>query len=125
MMQGWNFASALSEYRAHSGPTKHRYCDETYIELFDPDLINLPPNHCLPPWWNEEDDADEDWVEVDPPPKEKKKKKDKEKEKGDGEGDKEKGKEGKVKSAEVNGAPETNGTHTNGADPHTTDGGVG
>jgi len=32
-MQGWNFASALSEYRSHSGPTKHRYADETYIEV--------------------------------------------------------------------------------------------
>ncbi|WOO77899.1 Putative tyrosine-protein phosphatase OCA1 [Vanrija pseudolonga] len=78
VMQGWNFASALSEYRAHSGPTKHRYSDETYIELFDPDLINLPPSHCLPSWWappGPGDEADDDWPEELEKPKEKEKKK--------------------------------------------------
>lgn len=80
------------QYRAHSGPTKHRYSDETYIEvglgegtiadiqLFDPDLINLPPTHCLPSWWappGPGDDADDDWPEEVEKPKEKKKKKDK------------------------------------------------
>ncbi|WVN85139.1 uncharacterized protein L203_100281 [Cryptococcus depauperatus CBS 7841] len=50
MMQGWNFASALTEYRAHAG-SKHRYVDEQYIELFDPDLINLPPPQYRASWW--------------------------------------------------------------------------
>ncbi len=65
MMQGWNFASILVEvglpttttttmmmmmmsgveadgtrkYRAHSGPTKHRYSDEQYIEARSPPSI--------------------------------------------------------------------------------------
>ncbi|ODN77600.1 hypothetical protein L202_04767 [Cryptococcus amylolentus CBS 6039] len=51
MMQGWNFASALVEYRAHAG-SKHRYVDEQYIELFDPDLINLPQPQYRPSWWS-------------------------------------------------------------------------
>ncbi|ORY25653.1 tyrosine phosphatase family-domain-containing protein [Naematelia encephala] len=57
VMQGWNFASSLVEYRAHSGPTKHRYSDEQYIELFDPDLINLPPKQYLPRWYKPEIDG--------------------------------------------------------------------
>lgn len=32
-MQRWNFASNMAEYRSHSGPTKHHYKDETYIEV--------------------------------------------------------------------------------------------
>ena len=48
IMQGWNFASILVEvgqryppaadfqYRAHSGPTKHRISDEQYIEASSP-----------------------------------------------------------------------------------------
>lgn len=32
-MQRWNFASTMAEYRGHSGPTKHHYKDETYIEV--------------------------------------------------------------------------------------------
>ncbi|WRT67898.1 uncharacterized protein IL334_004872 [Kwoniella shivajii] len=50
VMQGWNFASTLVEYRAHAG-SKHRYADEQYIELFDPDIVNLPPPQYRPPWW--------------------------------------------------------------------------
>ncbi|OCF57131.1 protein-tyrosine-phosphatase [Kwoniella mangroviensis CBS 10435] len=50
VMQGWNFASTLVEYRAHAG-SKHRYADEQYIELFDPDLVNLPPPQYRPSWW--------------------------------------------------------------------------
>ncbi|ORX37308.1 protein-tyrosine phosphatase [Kockovaella imperatae] len=50
-MQGWNFASIRLEYRTFSGPTKYRYADEQYIELFDPDLINLPPFERLPQWF--------------------------------------------------------------------------
>ncbi|BEI80737.1 hypothetical protein CcaverHIS002_0112660 [Cutaneotrichosporon cavernicola] len=128
MLQGWNFASALSEYRAHSGPTKHRYCDETYIEFFDPDLINLPPNHDLPAWWYEADGADDGWVEVDPPPKEKKKK-DKDKGKEGKEGEEEKVKEAKEETfdtAKSSRALEGNGdAHANGAHRHGADGGVG
>ncbi|WVF69138.1 hypothetical protein IAT40_003912 [Kwoniella sp. CBS 6097] len=50
MIQGWNFASTLVEYRAHAG-SKHRYADEQYIELFDPDIVNLPPAQYRPQWW--------------------------------------------------------------------------
>ncbi|GMK57745.1 hypothetical protein CspeluHIS016_0405790 [Cutaneotrichosporon spelunceum] len=142
MLQGWNFASALSEYRAHSGPTKHRYCDETYIELFDPDLINLPPTYDLPAWWCDDVAEDDEWLEVDPPPKEQKKQKDKNKDKAEGknsknskeEKDKEgkNGKEGKDKEGEGEKADERsvalegNGdAHTNGANRHGADGGVG
>ncbi|KAK1925796.1 protein-tyrosine phosphatase [Papiliotrema laurentii] len=57
-LQGWNFASTLIEYRAHSGPTKHRYSDEQYIEMFDPDLINLPAREHLPLWFVVEDEED-------------------------------------------------------------------
>lgn len=68
-----------------------------HAQLFDPDLINLPPNHCLPLWWNdgEDEDVDDGWVEQDPPPKEKKKKKDK----GEG-GEKDKDKEKKEEKKE-------------------------
>ncbi|OWZ32346.1 protein-tyrosine-phosphatase [Cryptococcus neoformans C23] len=57
MMQGWNFASALMEYRAHAG-SKHRYLDEQYIELFDSDLINLPAPQYRPSWWLSCEEAD-------------------------------------------------------------------
>ncbi|WWC88495.1 uncharacterized protein L201_003406 [Kwoniella dendrophila CBS 6074] len=65
MMQGWNFASTLIEYRSHA-QSKHRYADEQYIELFDPDLINLPPPHYIPSWWlpyspkHDDDDSSEE-----------------------------------------------------------------
>ncbi|EIW73459.1 hypothetical protein TREMEDRAFT_24323 [Tremella mesenterica DSM 1558] len=58
MMQGWNFASILVEYRAHSGPSKHRLSDEQYIEMFDPDTINIPPLECLPCWFSPESGSD-------------------------------------------------------------------
>lgn len=90
VMQGWNFASALSEvgscrarsrqYRTHSGPNRHRYADETYIELFDPDIVNLPPVQCLPSWWDDGPIEEDEWVEVDIKEKSKDKK-DKKKEK--------------------------------------------
>lgn len=64
IMQKWNFASVLVEYRSHSGPTKHRLSDEHFIELFDPDLINLPRAEFLPKWFQTDgDDADTDWEE--------------------------------------------------------------
>ncbi|RSH91016.1 hypothetical protein EHS25_010192 [Saitozyma podzolica] len=60
MLQRWNFASAMVEYRSHSGPSKHRYSDEQYIEIFDPDLINLPPREYLPAWFDCEDGDGDD-----------------------------------------------------------------
>ncbi|WVQ83017.1 hypothetical protein IAT38_005155 [Cryptococcus sp. DSM 104549] len=66
VMQGWNFASTLMEYRAHAG-SKHRYVDEQYIELFDPDLVNLPAPQYRPQWWREDcasDNEDEDETPV-------------------------------------------------------------
>ncbi|WVQ96640.1 hypothetical protein IAU59_003745 [Kwoniella sp. CBS 9459] len=67
VIQGWNFASTLVEYRAHAG-SKHRYADEQYIELFDPDIVNLPSPQHRPQWWydpsssldGDEDEGDED-----------------------------------------------------------------
>ncbi|KAK8858681.1 hypothetical protein IAR55_002910 [Kwoniella newhampshirensis] len=59
VMQGWNFASTLVEYRAHAG-SKHRYADEQYIELFDPDLINIPAPQHRPLWWYSPCDQDSD-----------------------------------------------------------------
>ncbi|KAL7423015.1 hypothetical protein Q5752_002314 [Cryptotrichosporon argae] len=50
VMQRWNFAAVLCEYREHSG-SKHRLDDEQYIELFDPDIVNLPPREHWPSWW--------------------------------------------------------------------------
>ncbi|WVR06461.1 hypothetical protein IAU60_003492 [Kwoniella sp. DSM 27419] len=64
MMQGWNFASALVEYRSHAG-SKHRYADEQYIELFDPDLVNLPPARHAPVWWQDPLALSEDEEESD------------------------------------------------------------
>ncbi|WWC62709.1 uncharacterized protein I303_105306 [Kwoniella dejecticola CBS 10117] len=69
IMQGWNFASILVEYRAHAG-SKHRYADEQYIELFDPDLINLPSPQYRPSWWippSSADDMSSDEEEVEEP----------------------------------------------------------
>ncbi|CDS11184.1 hypothetical protein LRAMOSA03447 [Lichtheimia ramosa] len=46
-LEGWNFSSIITEYRAYAG-TKARYVNEQFIELFDLDLVTLPPN--LPDW---------------------------------------------------------------------------
>ncbi|KAL1934989.1 hypothetical protein VTP01DRAFT_4129 [Rhizomucor pusillus] len=46
-LEGWNFSSIISEYRAYAG-TKARYVNEQFIELFDLDLVTLPAN--LPLW---------------------------------------------------------------------------
>ncbi|KAL7415328.1 tyrosine phosphatase family-domain-containing protein [Mrakia frigida] len=65
-LQHWNFASILVEYRSFAGPTKHRYSDEQYIEMFDTDLVNIPLD---PPEWfaegermwrEEEEEAEEE-----------------------------------------------------------------
>lgn len=47
-MQGWNFNSIVVEYRSYAGP-KSKYDVEQFIELFDTDLVVLPPN--LPAWF--------------------------------------------------------------------------
>lgn len=65
IVQGWNFASILVEYRAHSGPSKHRLNDEQYIEMFDPDLINLPPIAYRPSWLTEPLVEDDDSIHGD------------------------------------------------------------
>ncbi|KAK4683556.1 hypothetical protein P7C73_g6690, partial [Tremellales sp. Uapishka_1] len=70
-------ADGVEQYRSHSGPLKHRYSDEQYIEMFDPELINLPRKEYLPEWWidpqaaedeeeEEEDEkrGDENWEQA-------------------------------------------------------------
>ncbi|OZJ01742.1 hypothetical protein BZG36_05187 [Bifiguratus adelaidae] len=47
-LQHWNFSAICNEYRNFAG-TKARYINEQFIELFDLDLITLPPN--LPTWY--------------------------------------------------------------------------
>ena len=46
-LQGWNLTSTLEEYRRHAGP-KIRLLNEQFIELFDTDLVNVPPG--APQW---------------------------------------------------------------------------
>ncbi|KAL0084601.1 protein-tyrosine phosphatase [Phycomyces blakesleeanus] len=46
-LEGWNFSSIVTEYRAYAG-TKARYVNEQFIELFDLDLVTLPLN--IPSW---------------------------------------------------------------------------
>ncbi|KAH8553293.1 tyrosine phosphatase family-domain-containing protein [Umbelopsis sp. PMI_123] len=46
-LQNWNFSSIVNEYRSFAG-TKSRHVNEQFIELFDLDLVTLPPN--LPGW---------------------------------------------------------------------------
>ncbi|KAI7863130.1 protein-tyrosine phosphatase [Spinellus fusiger] len=46
-LEGWNFSSIVTEYRAYGG-SRARYVNEQFIELFDLDLITLPPN--IPTW---------------------------------------------------------------------------
>lgn len=41
-LQGWNLASILEEYRRYAG-SKHRQLNEQFIELFDVDLVDIPP----------------------------------------------------------------------------------
>ena len=48
MMQNWSFSSISAEYRSFSG-NKGRYQAEQFIEVFDPDLINVPKE--LPNWY--------------------------------------------------------------------------
>ena len=49
-LQGWNLTSTLEEYRRHAGP-KIRVLNEQFIELFDTDLVMVPPG--APRWLND------------------------------------------------------------------------
>ena len=49
-LQNWSFSSIIVEYRSFAG-NRGRYVNEQFIELFDLDLITLPPN--LPGWFKE------------------------------------------------------------------------
>lgn len=46
-VQGWNLASIFEEYRRYAG-SKVRLLNEQFIELFDTDLVHIPPH---PPSW--------------------------------------------------------------------------
>ncbi|RUS21121.1 tyrosine phosphatase family-domain-containing protein [Endogone sp. FLAS-F59071] len=50
-LQNWNFTSIVMEYRSYAS-NKGRYMNEQFIELYDLDLVTLPPN--LPPWFVEQ-----------------------------------------------------------------------
>ncbi|KAI8143532.1 protein-tyrosine phosphatase [Fennellomyces sp. T-0311] len=52
-LEGWNFSSIITEYRAYAG-TKARYVNEQFIELFDLDLVTLPED--LPGWLIDQQD---------------------------------------------------------------------
>lgn len=47
-MQNWCLSSILDEYMSYAGKL-HRFVNEQFIELFDVDLVNLPPN--IPSWF--------------------------------------------------------------------------
>ena len=47
-LQRWNLASALDEYRSYAAPTPRLFCEQ-FIELWDCDLLTLPPT--LPAWF--------------------------------------------------------------------------
>ncbi|KAJ2520354.1 hypothetical protein GGI11_002253 [Coemansia sp. RSA 2049] len=47
-LQHWNFNSIVYEYRSFAGG-KGKYAQELFIELFDVDLVSLPPS--LPEWF--------------------------------------------------------------------------
>lgn len=47
-LQHWALTPALVEYRAFAGQ-KARLANEQFVELFDPDLVSVPP--VTPEWW--------------------------------------------------------------------------
>jgi len=49
-LQQWNLTSILSEYRMFAGIRSRLYMSAQYIELFDTDLVSLPPPTMLPVW---------------------------------------------------------------------------
>ncbi|WFD42783.1 protein-tyrosine-phosphatase [Malassezia psittaci] len=48
-MQGWNILSILVEYRGFAGSLS-RTANERFIEMFDTDLVTLPPPEFIPDW---------------------------------------------------------------------------
>lgn len=48
-IQGWNLSSILFEYRSFAGALA-RSANERFIEMFDPDLVTMPPIEFLPDW---------------------------------------------------------------------------
>lgn len=46
-LQRWNLTSIFEEYRRFAG-SKVRLLNEQFIELFDTDLVRIPPNY--PSW---------------------------------------------------------------------------
>eukprot|EP01087_Luapelamoeba_hula_P002645 TRINITY_DN1232_c0_g1_i1.p1 TRINITY_DN1232_c0_g1~~TRINITY_DN1232_c0_g1_i1.p1 ORF type:complete len:171 (+),score=25.53 TRINITY_DN1232_c0_g1_i1:115-627(+) len=48
-LQRWNLTSIFEEYRRHAG-AKVRLLNEQFIELFDTDLVSLPPPDDRPKW---------------------------------------------------------------------------
>ena len=61
-LQQWNLASALDEYRSYASPSPRLFCEQ-FIELWDIDLLTLPPT--LPSWFERQqamlDDDSEQW----------------------------------------------------------------
>ncbi len=50
-MQYWSLTSILDEFRSFTGEKGYRYANEQFIELFDPDLITIPLEESLAPWF--------------------------------------------------------------------------
>jgi hypothetical protein len=50
-LQQWNLASILDEYRSFSAPSPRLVCEQL-IELWDPDLVQVPEG-AQPPYWYE------------------------------------------------------------------------
>ncbi|AXA49159.1 tyrosine-protein phosphatase SIW14 [Malassezia restricta] len=48
-IQGWNLSSILFEYRSFAGSLA-RSANERFIEMFDTDLITMPPTEFVPDW---------------------------------------------------------------------------
>lgn len=64
-LQGWNLNAIVNEYRSYAG-SKTRYVNEQFIELFDTDLVTLPPERDMPRWYLDARRADEEdlqWLE--------------------------------------------------------------
>ncbi|PWN41838.1 hypothetical protein IE81DRAFT_291305 [Ceraceosorus guamensis] len=57
-LQGRNLANICAEYRSIAG-SRAKTTSERFIEMFDTDLIALPPPDRLPDWWNEQLEDDE------------------------------------------------------------------
>ncbi|KAI9675922.1 MAG: tyrosine-protein phosphatase required for protection against superoxide stress (By similarity) [Trizodia sp. TS-e1964] len=50
ILQGWNLASALEEYRRYTGPRRSRVVNELQIESFRKESVPLPPESVMAPW---------------------------------------------------------------------------